>query len=1529
MASTSVKVSTLFTAVAVRSRPARRWLQFLFTVAVAVCCSGNALAIGADPTIDYYEQLIDLGQHATREAEKAFSSYVKSRLPPNQQFDDATRNRVYDEANNAARDRHSAVMSEYARIPDPTKLDKDSIRKVERHFREVIFDEALAIMKVKGFKLDDVIVKYDPKMEAYAGFRWDHALQKRVFTFGPATLRDFNRTGRLLLACHEIQHAIDHDRISSRVAKWYMARNNAGAKESLRIARQRVFQQWASRKLPFNDGFLYRGFYSRNEIRAYRTAIERVKAHVGAIPDALTSWTEWYVTHYFKQLRDARETTKDHPSLRASREWLAMMLERETFLESIKSRLTIFRTAVRDKPLFGGVILGNASDSTGLRLISARIVPGNGRPMIEFEVETSAGTVNCRYEPSSADELAVACQIVNPDPETAEEFLLDGTECELVHCEMGGSGLFAHFAVHPALAGTEIGRSAYALDALMILRTPGLFENIDPKLFSMQWYDAPSVFRLDQDRLVVEAASGPKGVLLRARFWGPTAEIYRRDASVPAALRFSSKYLSQTAQEAFDTILYGELAERSVGQPLTLRSFRDQLEAVDKERLKEHSADLPYNGSNEIASMYNKLPAIPAVDRFAKTLAVLRWIADHEEIPFPELPPGIVPTPAETPHQLSLGELSLLPGVSIGPSDVNATSAEEPSRPLTIDRWYAAYRGGNRDGWLHVSEFNVLDRPGGTRHFVWDSQRVTDSLVRSTTIHRRDSSYTGRLDAFRIQGRPRNGEENESVGFSGVRRGEEMVFRNYRDGKLVEEDVKRWPGGLATLDLFDKVLEHQSISPGGAPMRFAAMDLSYGGFDCDVELTPRQFESTEVMGTPQKLLRVDIDFWKNTSDPAKRRHIAREIRWVDEHGVVVKWEATQLAAVEADRIAPKDSLPQLRVDEAKMRLDDIERRFEVETMARIYADMIDNREAAEAHKINVSTLLLQRMEAQQNLDASLSKSQQSQSISVEADFAESVRSNTWVQEELVSRRGYTFLDRPENKTTYYLTTREQAVAGSASDTQPPAYERYPANVPIFQPETLLGASERLAELKLRLTFKEPVKFPPFSTTSRQSVRRINDRVWEVTLRDEVDEQFGESPSDALLTLCRRASPAIESDHPEIVTFAQSFQTFPGQTETVRIISRVMSQWIAPSYQYAFATALETLQRREGDCKGHAFLLAAVLRARGIPARIATGFRYVSQSNTFIGHAWTEAWIDGQWRPFDPSDPTGEIDAAYLQTGELPDMLLPLSSDASVAKAIFSPGGIDQTEVLEQKFRLHPRVPFVGGADVRPDEPVTENALRAAMLPRFSDERAAFMLGLNLLRSAHYFDLYGPEHMQTTILNRQVREWADQLGVETPNQSQPSFDPMLSWPNAVRFALHRTYPYLSAQLRVRHGTRMSTLFQLGFEVSIVSALPSEFLSSDRREKELQLLAANAAALKLDDKYTQQFVDSIRSVYPPNAAFDILRTGTLQRSQLASAKQREEQAVIARETYVSRIVEQLDTRDEKPAQPSEVAPGGTPR
>jgi len=87
-------------------------------------------------------------------------------------------------------------------------------------------------------------------------------------------------------------------------------------------------------------------------------------------------------------------------------------------------------------------------------------------------------------------------------------------------------------------------------------------------------------------------------------------------------------------------------------------------------------------------------------------------------------------------------------------------------------------------------------------------------------------------------------------------------------------------------------------------------------------------------------------------------------------------------------------------------------------------------------------------------------------------------------------------------------------------------------------------------------------------------------------------------------------------------------TLPAKAERLRAFVR---DYVATkNLSVGFATATEVAQTAEGDCTEHAVLLAAMLRAAGIPSRTVTGLIYVDQfigqTNVFGYHMWAQAWL---------------------------------------------------------------------------------------------------------------------------------------------------------------------------------------------------------------------------------------------------------------------------------------------------------------
>ena len=139
----------------------------------------------------------------------------------------------------------------------------------------------------------------------------------------------------------------------------------------------------------------------------------------------------------------------------------------------------------------------------------------------------------------------------------------------------------------------------------------------------------------------------------------------------------------------------------------------------------------------------------------------------------------------------------------------------------------------------------------------------------------------------------------------------------------------------------------------------------------------------------------------------------------------------------------------------------------------------------------------------------------------------------------------------------------------------------------------------------------------------------------------------------------RASVVADSDDPEVRALARratsgSGPSASGRAEALR--SAVFRHISRKDLASGFATASEAVRSRAGDCTEHAVLLCALLRADGIPARVATGLLFVPDAGTvrdaYGWHMWTQALIDGRWVDLDAvlPAPGPRFDGSHLMTG---------------------------------------------------------------------------------------------------------------------------------------------------------------------------------------------------------------------------------------------------------------------------------------
>lgn len=132
----------------------------------------------------------------------------------------------------------------------------------------------------------------------------------------------------------------------------------------------------------------------------------------------------------------------------------------------------------------------------------------------------------------------------------------------------------------------------------------------------------------------------------------------------------------------------------------------------------------------------------------------------------------------------------------------------------------------------------------------------------------------------------------------------------------------------------------------------------------------------------------------------------------------------------------------------------------------------------------------------------------------------------------------------------------------------------------------------------------------------------------------------------------RSSPDFPASAKEVRDFLGALELPPARDADARV--RALYSTVTheiDTVDTASADALLTLAQREGSPRGKERLLITLLRASGIPARMAQGLQLGNGAPR--ERAWTEAWLNGGWVPMSTT-------AGFF--GDLPTELLTLRSD---------------------------------------------------------------------------------------------------------------------------------------------------------------------------------------------------------------------------------------------------------------------------
>ncbi len=199
----------------------------------------------------------------------------------------------------------------------------------------------------------------------------------------------------------------------------------------------------------------------------------------------------------------------------------------------------------------------------------------------------------------------------------------------------------------------------------------------------------------------------------------------------------------------------------------------------------------------------------------------------------------------------------------------------------------------------------------------------------------------------------------------------------------------------------------------------------------------------------------------------------------------------------------------------------------------------------------------------------------------------------------------------------------------------------------IKPDRRLPRPRQLSYLKLKLKGLDETSFDTdFLSGERQ--RYNGNGELEITVEDLPAKGSFSLPYAQLsgeIKQYLRPELTIESDDPGVKNKARALTR--GEQDPVRVAKRLMS-WVYLKVDkrpvVSVPSAKEVLKTLVGDCNEHAVLLAALLRASGIPARICAGLVYMK--GKFYYHAWTEGYV-GRWVSMDATLNQMPADATHI------------------------------------------------------------------------------------------------------------------------------------------------------------------------------------------------------------------------------------------------------------------------------------------
>ena len=199
--------------------------------------------------------------------------------------------------------------------------------------------------------------------------------------------------------------------------------------------------------------------------------------------------------------------------------------------------------------------------------------------------------------------------------------------------------------------------------------------------------------------------------------------------------------------------------------------------------------------------------------------------------------------------------------------------------------------------------------------------------------------------------------------------------------------------------------------------------------------------------------------------------------------------------------------------------------------------------------------------------------------------------------------------------------------------------------------------------------------------------------------DNTSKQLNGTPSENLMAIFESTGPKIitslgrnmeitEEEYEEIRVFTNNLvKDKTSQTEKYRAIFI----WIIENIKYDFGYSpkpYDVFINKYCVCQGYANILTVMCHTQEIPTVVVNGLVYISQYNTWAGHAWAYTCLDGVWEVSDPTNggswPMSKIDQYTLLQPSEADVDL-FADDYAVYRYFDSKINVDRVTTTSNPF----------------------------------------------------------------------------------------------------------------------------------------------------------------------------------------------------------------------------------------------------